>query len=333
MLPEDVRARLQAVEQGQNIHTLNNPPPSPATATVSQGLTSLADHAESLISALAQDDGIKLGLSEIDVLTRGFRAQDLVMVVGYSHQGKTQLTLNLVVNNPDKRILFISLDDPAEMILCKLVAMQTGYPAEQIEQYVRAGDQQVCDLVRRCADEVFTDLIIHDERVSVEQLPRIVGEAEAALGGPLDALIIDYLDLLKGITAEDEFASTKRKADALKGFATKQDFPTICLHQGSRANSRPGAPITIMSAAFGGEQQATVILGVRRKRDDPSLELSERQAHQDSVTLHVVKNKRPGGRLTFFGGKDFWMDPETGRIRPFSHGPRQPVASGYTGGQ
>lgn len=277
-------------------------------------IVDLADHANNLIESLGQGDGIKLGLGTIDVLTRGFRPTDLVMVVGFSHQGKTQVTLNLILNNPDKRILFVTLDDPPEMILCKLVAMQIGWTAEHIEEKVRAGDEQTIELVRKCANEVFSNLVLHDERVAVEQLDSLVAEAERKLGGTLDCIIIDYLDLLKGIHVDDEFSGTKKKADAIKGWATHQAFPTICLHQTTRSGGRPGQPITISSMAFSGEQQSTIILGVRRKKDDLSLEWQERQAENDTVTLHIVKNKRPGGRLTPYGGITFHMDQDTGRI-------------------
>jgi replicative DNA helicase len=84
------------------------------------------------VDGLRVPDGITLGLGEIDQLTRGFRPQDLVLVTGFSHSGKTQLVNTMILNNPDKRILFISLDDPAEMIVTKLVAMHCKTSAETL---------------------------------------------------------------------------------------------------------------------------------------------------------------------------------------------------------
>ena len=70
-----------------------------------------------------------------------------VIVTGFAHSGKTQLTNTMIVNNPDKKILFFSLDDPAEMILAKLVAMQTDVPASLLEDRIRDGDE---DAAGRC---------------------------------------------------------------------------------------------------------------------------------------------------------------------------------------
>jgi hypothetical protein len=62
------------------------------------------------------------------------------------------------------------------------------------------------------------------------------------------------------------------------------------------------------------------MIGVRRKRDWADLDISERDREKDTVTLHVVKNKRPPGRLTPRDGIDFLMEPNTGVIRPMADG-------------
>ncbi len=112
----------------------------------------------------------------------------------------------------------------------------------------------------------------------------------------------------------DEGANIKQKANALKRWAKHAEYPIIALHQGTRSRATPGEPITLLSMGYSGEQQATIVIGCRRKRDRADLEVHDRQAHENTITLHVVKNKRPGGRCTHFEGIDFRLDPATGVI-------------------
>lgn len=283
----------------------------------------LSTSADSLIDALRMPQGIGTGLAEIDVLTRGFRPTDLVIVTGFAHSGKTQLINQMLVNNahewPEKRILFFSLDDPAEMILAKLVAMHTGIPSEQLEARVRSGDPEASALILDAAVNVFPNLLVVDDVIGINAMQEAVKEATEVWGRKPDAVVIDYLEMIPGSGFDDDqSANVKQKANSLKGWAKSASYPIICLHQGTRSNAKPGEPITLLSMGFSGEQQSTIVIGCRRKRDRTDLEPHERRAVEDTITVHVVKNKRPGGRLTHFDGVDFHLDAPTGTIRSLS---------------
>lgn len=275
----------------------------------------LSSVADSLVDALQVEDGIALGLGTIDVLTRGFRPSDLVIVTGFAHSGKTQMVNTMLCENPTKRVLFFSLDDPAEMILAKLVAMKSGMSSERIEQKVRAGDAETIKMILEVAERDFPNLFVVDEVIGIPAMLQAVAEAEALWGEKPHAVILDYVEMMPGDGAhEDAAANVKQKINALKRWAKAAPYPVVALHQGTRSNAKPGEPITIMSMGFSGEQQATIVIGVRRKKDDASLEEYERIDHENTITVHVVKNKRPGGRCTQFDGVDYRMDPMTGVI-------------------
>lgn len=266
------------------------------------------------VDALRAPDGITLGLAEIDLRTRGFRPQDLVFFTGFSHSGKTQLVNTMIHNNRERRILFVSLDDPAEMIVTKLAAMHHGINAETLEQEIRRGATNVEDIFNSFA-QTYPNLIITDKHLGIDSMNEAVAEATSVWGAPPHAVVVDYLELIPSDVDDGDGNGVKSKAKELQIWAKRCSWPTIVLHQGTRSNAKPGAPITLLSMAFGGEQQATIVIGVRRKRDIADLEPDERRWHQDSVTLHIVKNKRPGGKNTEFEGIDFYLDPNTGLIR------------------
>lgn len=296
---EEIRARIAQIEQRPDMRLV-------------KPLSAVAD---SLVDALQVEDGIQLGLGTIDVLTRGFRPQDLIVITGFAHSGKTQAVNTMLCENPQKRVLFFSLDDPAEMILAKLVAMKSGMSSERIEARVRAGDAETIRMIGEVAAKDFPNLFVVDEVIGIPAMLQAVAEATALWGEGPHAVIIDYVEMMPGEGHnEDQAASVKQKINSLKRWAKASPYPVIALHQGTRTNAKPGEPITLLSMGFSGEQQATIVIGVRRKKDDASLEQYERDMHENTITMHVVKNKRPGGRCTSYDGVDYRMDPLTGVI-------------------
>lgn len=274
-----------------------------------------SDAYKGVVESIAQTDGrFTLGLSQIDTLTRGFGPKELVMLVGFSHAGKTQVVNTAIINNRDKRILFLSMDDPVEMILVKLACMELGVSAEVLEQRIRRGDEDALRQLRRTATDTFRNLIVVDRSLSLSGVSDVVAEASTYWGLPPDVLVIDYLSSMQG-DHDGEDDGIKSRAAALKRWQKDQPFPTIVLHQNTRGRGAPGEPITMLSGAYGGEQEATVLMGVRRQRDWAEHDRAMREQHANTVTLHVVKNKRPPNKITPVGGIDFYMNPDTGLIR------------------
>src|SRR5581483_8281431 len=232
----------------------------------------LTDAADSLIEYLQNTDGrVMLGLTEVDMLTRGFGPGELVYLVGFSHSGKTQLALTMVCNNRDRRFVLFTADEPAELVLTKLCCMRTGSNAERLEERVKNGDNEAIARVRRIAREDFKNLIIVDQSMSAKQMSDAISEAEDYWSAPVDAALIDYLELF----ARAEGVDVEQGSQHLKAWAMSHTFPTICIHQGSRGNSGGGQVLGMNAGKYGGEQEAIVLLGVRRQRDNDDLDALE----------------------------------------------------------
>ena len=235
---------------------------------------------------------------------------------GNSHAGKTQLINSAICNNRDRRILFFSMDDPAEMILIKLTCMQQGVDAETLERHIRDDEQDGRKALRRAATSDFSKLIVVDESMGLGALTKAVEEATDYWGAPPECVFIDYLQSLEGNgSSDDEDGGVRQKIQGIKRWVKNKPFPTVVVHQNTRSKGGPGARITMTSGAYGGEQQSTMLIGVRRKRDDEDLDQWERDQNENTVTLHIVKNKRPPCKVTPIDGVDFFMSPTTGAIR------------------
>ena len=200
--------------------------------------------------------------------------------------------------------------------MCSSDLMTTGFNADILERRVRQGDETAKVELKTAAVDTFKNLIVVDESLGLSAMTQAVAEATAYWGAEPEAIIIDYLELMQGNAfSDDASANVKAKSQAVKRWVKEQGCPVIVVHQATRSKGAPGQPITMLSMAYGGEQEATMVIGVRRKRDDQSLDSWDRQCEQDTVTIHLAKNKRPPARVTPAEGVDFFMEPETGLIR------------------
>ena len=278
---------------------------------------------------------IHLGLPRIDDELRGIAPGELAMMLGYAHGGKTLLLLHCLQQNRDKHIAMFIPDEPRQLILTKLTCMHHGIDARELERRVAVDDATAIDLLRQTAEEDFPNLAVFDQPLNAADMERGYNEVCDAWGQLPDLLVVDYLDLVE---AGD---TVPAKATFLKSFGRRHDIPLLILHQTSRHAGADGNKLTMSSGAFGGEQQATSIIGVRRKKYSIMSEINEltfkldrahsqsatdrleslrydARIHEYTMTVSLLKNKRPAGQLV--DDIDFEINLATGQLSPLLNG-------------
>ena len=296
----------------------------------------LAEAAHSFVRwAQSPHERIHLGLQQIDAEMRGIAAGEMSMMIGYAHGGKTLLLLHSLLYNRDKHIAMFIPDEPRQLILIKLTCMYHGIDARELERLVAMDDRDAIDLLRETAEENFPHLAVFDQPLTALDMERAYNEVSDVWGQIPDLVVIDYLDLVgAGETVPD-------KATFVKSFGRRHDVPLLVLHQTSRSSGADGMKLTMSSGAFGGEQQATSVIGVRRKKYSIMAEMNEiinkldkthsersmerldalryeAKIHEYTVTVSLLKNKRPAGQLV--DDIDFELDLATGRLTPLING-------------
>jgi replicative DNA helicase len=290
----------QARTQNQPYHFISN-----ATQSTDILLEAIED----------SDNRYRLGIPQLDVLTRGFGAQELVLVLGFSHSGKTQLFLSSIHRNPDKHVLFFSFDDSAPLVTQRLLCMSLGISGEEMEERLKDGDKLLRNEMYQLARTQLNNFEIVDRSLSLGQMATAVEEATEKWGEPPAIIAVDYLSLVPNQDMSNEPVNQiPQKTQMLKSWCKDLPCPLLVIHQNTRGVGGPGQPITMLSGAYGGEQEATFVLGVRRKSDNE--ELHQREKWANTITVHIAKNKRPPGLRTPRDGIDLYMDPATGLIRP-----------------
>lgn len=291
----------------------------------------LSEAADSFIRwAQATHERIHLGVPQIDEEMRGVAPGEMAMMLGFAHGGKTLALLHMLRHNRDKHIALFIPDEPRQLVLTKLTCIQHGIPARELESRVAADDKEAIALMRSTAEEHYPHLAVFDQPLSASDMERAYHELCDVWGQAPELVVVDYLDLVEaGETVPD-------KATFLKSFGRRHDVPLLVLHQTSRSAGADGAKLTMSSGSYGGEQQATSIIGVRRKKYQIMSEMNEiiekldrshseraqerldelrylLTIHEFTVTLSLLKNKRPGGSLV--DDVDYELDLHTGRLR------------------
>ena len=270
----------------------------------------LTTAAEGLLAYMSNEEGrLMTGIHELDVMTRGFGRGELVMVTGRAHSGKTQIVLNTIVNNPNKRIILFTPDEVSELVLSKLVSIKHGINAEDVERRVKSGDQVTIDLVKRTATHDFRNLIVIDESLTLRQCADALAEAQDYWGDEAEMVAFDYLELLPGDDGSDGVVG---KAQAVKRWTKNANVPVMCLHQASRSSGNRGQAAGMNAMRYGGESEAIFVIEAYRKREDESMDDFDRRRHANTLSINLAKNKRPPSKVGMF---DVFMDPATGSVR------------------
>lgn len=344
---QDFSAEAIAAALGAQEERVANPEPVGAIAPPTDGdtpyryLRPLRDAAEELAAqarTLRTGERIYTGLDPFDQAMRGLGPRELMLVNGYSGSGKTLFVTQMMYHNKHKRIALFTADEDRVLVLAKLVSLIHGISAEDLEYAIASGDKGAEAMVLDTATQHFPNLIVFDDVADIRRMNIALGEARDWWGDKEQLAIFDYAGLLQhGDGGEGNVVG---KIDALKAWGKQHQLPLVVMHQSSRSKGADGHVVTMDSGTHGGEQQATFVVGVRRKRnywgaqvrdleerlatttrnadalgDQLREAVAELDRHRETVTFSVVKNKRPPGHLV--DEIDYKLDPATGKVSEF----------------
>jgi len=279
------------------------------------------------------------GIPRFDECMRGTAPGELTIIQGFAANGKTVLATELMIHNEQNPMLLFTPDETRVLVLTKLASALTGINAEEYERQLARQNEEYRIKLMEIAER-YHKLCVYDESVTLHQMDRMLEQAEQGLGERPKAVIFDYVEQL------GDAIDTKAKIDGLKRWGKQHRLAMIVLNQTSRTAGAGGKRMKIDSGMYGGESQATHMIGVRRKKNyyieaiidiegrldtatNPAIiqRLEQRlmeikydlmPRHVDTITLSLLKNKRPPGRL--LDDMDFRLDPDIGRITPLGDG-------------
>ena len=143
-----------------------------------------------------------LGFPEIDLATRGIGRGEVLLVLGRSHTGKSQILLNSIVtnivNDPSAHVVIFSMDEPRELVVMKLFCLLHGRSSTEVEERIKDNDSDLLAELERAGREELSRVAVVDEVYGLPSMAEAMDEARTLWGCDPSFCMVDYLELLPG---------------------------------------------------------------------------------------------------------------------------------------
>jgi len=207
-------------------------------------------------------DGIKFGWPYLDNITGGIMAGDMVSMVGMTGSGKTWLAIYnaLTAWATGKRVLFISMEMPAERIRNRAAAMHAGVDPSKINR--GKVDTWEMEHLSSALSESDTPFWIVDGQytATVDDVHALARQMQP------DLCVVDGAYLLKHPTEHDRYKRVAENADLLVKKVSPH-APVISTWQFKREvqeklKKKEDPEVEDIGYAYAAAQNATVAIGI-----------------------------------------------------------------------
>jgi len=199
--------------------------------------TEFDETAKEIIGGLQEKVLIKTGISAIDGLTGGLSTQEVTIFAGRPGHGKTTfsviLTLEILKNNPDKKVLKFELEMSKRAIKHKFLSSLANVSGYKIRTNNLTEEEKIKVLEAAERIKLFENrLFIYDNIYDLSTMNKIARSIKA------DVVIVDFITLMDGV-AQDKRNELGNIMKYAKRFAKSHNSCYIFLSQLNRgAESR-----------------------------------------------------------------------------------------------
>lgn len=234
---------------------------------------------------------IKTGFKILDDMLNGGMVRGTVGTIGARPSvGKTTFAVNVAENNPDKKILFFSLEMSCRMVYDKLIASVGNI------DYKNAVNHDVgFDTVKAVLDR-HKNFTVIDNVATAEEMTEIIRRIKP------DIVFIDYIQI---VYTKKQYDVIRQRIDyisqLLKRTAKQTNCCIICLSQLARS-AKEKATMSALKESGGLEQDSDYIILIERPY---VLDKSDKEILPSDTKIIVDKNKfgSTGEIKFYFEGK------------------------------
>jgi len=214
---------------------------------------------------------VRTGFVDLDTLLGGVKRSDLVLVAARPGLGKTSLALNIARNaaiGQGARVAIFSLEMAAEQLAQRLLACESGIDSTRLRlgEQTEAEERKIMHAMGVLSEgEIYIDDTPVMRPVEIRAKARRLHSEKG-----LDLIIVDYLQLIHGLTARNEskVAEVSDISRSLKELARELDVPVVACSQLSRAPEQRPSHIPMLSdlrESGSLEQDADVVIFIYRE--------------------------------------------------------------------
>lgn len=298
-------------EAEQKVFAIRESRQSNNLSPIDEILSDAMDRLDARVRGEGQEGTVETGFTDLDRMTGGLHASELVILAARPSMGKTAFAMNIVENvvmKSRKPALFISL----EMASIELIERMLCSVAKVNGHRLRNGSLATEDrkrLVKSAGELSTVPLFIDDSPTrnvsEIAGAARRIKRRENGLG----LIVIDYLQLIQPDNASDPRQEQVAKiARRLKGLARELKAPILCLSQLNRQaeDSRDHRPkLSHLRESGAIEQDADVVMFVHREsyfqKGQPEEEVNQ---HEAQIIIEKQRNG-PTGDVELHWERDF----------------------------
>ncbi|MCD6223476.1 MAG: replicative DNA helicase [Deltaproteobacteria bacterium] len=246
--------------------------------------------------------GIPSGFTDLDKHTGGFQKADLIIVAGRPSMGKTAFVLNVAINaaSTGQAVAVFSLEMSVKQLVLRVLSSVSGVDGYHLRTgYIKKGEW---DKLANAFSSLENLPIYIDDTPMLSVLDVRARARKIKLEKNVSLIIIDYLQLIRGMRMESRVQEITEISRSLKILAKELNIPVIAVSQLNRGvetrdNKMPILADLRESGAI--EQDADVILFIYRDEI-----YNEKTEEKNIARVKIGKQRNgPAGmtiKLSFF---------------------------------
>ena len=248
--------------------------------------------------------GVPTGYIDLDEKTSGLQHSELVIIAGRPSHGKTALAINIARNaavDHHKNILIFSLEMTVRELMIRLLASEARVDATRLKIGRTSNDEW--NRIANNFPKLKSNLYIDDSSdLSILELRAKARRFKYEYG--IDMIIVDYLQLLKGLDTKYERRDLEVAyvSRSLKALAKELEIPVVACAQLNRGVEQRGKAqkpqLSDLRESGSIEQDADVVIFVHRpfliEKKDPTDPDYEEVKRKSEIVIGKQRNGPTG---------------------------------------
>jgi replicative DNA helicase len=215
--------------------------------------------------------GVASGFIDLDEMTSGFQPSEMVIVAARPSMGKTAFVLNIAQHSAIENkvpIAFFSLEMSKESLVQRLLTSEARIDAQKLRKGMLRDDD--FPRLARAAGILSSAPIWIDDTPGITLLEMRSKARRLKADNGLGMVIVDYLQLVQGPSAENRQQEISTISRSLKALAKELAVPVIALSQLSRApeqrtgDSKGRPQLSDLRESGAIEQDADLVMAIYR---------------------------------------------------------------------
>jgi replicative DNA helicase len=278
------------------------------------------DRLDARMRGESPEGAVEFGFGDLDHLTGGLRASELVILAARPSMGKTAFAMNIaenVVRLARVPVLFVSLEMAAIELIERMLCSVARVDSRRLKNGSVSKEERI-RLKEHAAALSSVPLSIDDSPSrTVGEIASTARRIKRRQNG-LGLVVIDYLQLIEPDNSSDPRQEQVAKiARRLKGLSRELKVPVLCLSQLNRQaeDSRDHRPrMSHLRESGAIEQDADVVMFVHREEYYLRGEAKEEVAGQAQIIVEKQRNG-PTGEIELTWIKEFTRFEDRAPIR------------------